>query len=39
MILNFINNDAQILLQILNKCYQYDNIYQNNLKNNILIIL
>ena len=33
IILDFINNDAQILLQILNKCYQYDNIYQNNLKN------
>lgn len=32
-ILDFINNDANFLLNILNKCNQYDIIYENNLKN------
>ena len=32
-ILNFINNDANFLLKMLNKCNQYDIIYENNLKN------
>ena len=41
-ILNFINNDANFLLKILNKCNQYDIIYENNLKNiffNYMIII
>jgi hypothetical protein len=32
-ILNYINNDARLLLNIIEKCYQYDILYQNNLKN------
>lgn len=31
-ILKYINNDASLLLNIIEKCYQYDILYQNNLK-------